>query len=201
VGFIEGLDAYLEKHYGQSIFSQNIASDTAFVIKIHGHETRNGRIVADKTYDVVIDDGSGTLETIPKVHIKYLYNAAAAAAVAPLLKMDASVKAQGLAPIYAPRDRHFIKNKSLFPLMQEKRVLFFTLLEGEVLRGIIGGFNRYEITLLLKGGHPIVILRHAVYDLRDKKMHCFLKSFQETSRDWEQSPLYKNVVEEKGEAR
>ena len=74
--------------------------------------------------------------------------------------------------------------------MHEKKVVFFTLLEGEIIRGIIADFSRYDITVNLKGGIPVTILRPAVYDIRDKEGRCFLKSLQETKRDWEKSGLY-----------
>ena len=95
-----------------------------------------------------------------------------------------------LEPIFSPKHRNFIKNKTLFPLMKEKRVLFFTLIEGEMIRGVVTDFSRYDITVSLKGSVPVTVLRHAVYDLRDKKTRCFLKSFQEEHRDWEKSGLY-----------
>ena len=74
--------------------------------------------------------------------------------------------------------------------MKERTILFFTLLEGKIIKGIVAGFSRYEITVNLKVGMPITILQHGIYDLRNKKGRCFLKSFQETSRDWEKSPLF-----------
>jgi hypothetical protein len=96
----------------------------------------------------------------------------------------------GLEPIISPKKRYHIKNKSIFPLMKERAVLFFTLIEGEIIKGIVAGFSRYEITVNLKGGIPVTILRHGIYDLRNKKGRCFLKSFQETNRDWEKNPLF-----------
>jgi hypothetical protein len=75
-------------------------------------------------------------------------------------------------------------------LIKEKEVVFFTFLEGEIMRGIISGFSRYDITLNLKGGLPVTLLRHSVYDLRNKKGRCLLKSFQEKHRDWQKSELY-----------
>ena len=83
-----------------------------------------------------------------------------------------------------------MKNKSLFPLMKEKEVLFFTLLEGEIIRGIIADFSRYDITVSLKGARLVTILRHAIYDIRNKEGRSFLRSFQEEHRDWQKSPIY-----------
>ncbi|MBW2103558.1 MAG: hypothetical protein JRH05_13000, partial [Deltaproteobacteria bacterium] len=95
-----------------------------------------------------------------------------------------------LEPILSPKLRNHIKNKSLYPLMMEREVVFFTLLEGEIIRGVISGFTRYEIQVHMKGGVPVTLLRHAVLDLRNKKGRCFLKSFQEDRRDWEKSTLW-----------
>jgi len=95
-----------------------------------------------------------------------------------------------LEPLFSPHNRFYIKNKSLFSLMKEKEVVFFTLLEGERIKGLISDFSRYDMTVNLKGGVPVTIMRHSVYDLRNKKGRCFLKSKQEVLRDWEKSPLY-----------
>jgi hypothetical protein len=53
--------------------------------------------------------------------------------------------------------------------MKDKQVLFFTLLEGEIIRGIIADFSQYDITINLKGGLPVVILRHSIDDARIKQ--------------------------------
>jgi hypothetical protein len=74
--------------------------------------------------------------------------------------------------------------------MQERQVVFCTLLEGELIRGLVAEFSRYDMTIHVKGGLPIVIMRHSVYDLRDKKGRCLLKSFQDKHKDWEKSALF-----------
>ena len=111
-----------------------------------------------------------------------------------LLKTDKKVAECGLLPIANPGERHHIKNKTLFPLMKENVVVFVTLLEGEVVRGLIGGFSRYEIIVKLKGGIPVTVLRHAVHYIRDKQGRCYLKSVQQQAKDW----LKSNLVERAG---
>ena len=110
--------------------------------------------------------------------------------VRPLIKMDKKVKALGMSPILSPKPRYFIKNKSLFPPMKEQQVAFFTLLEGEIIRGIIADFSRFDITVNLKGGIPVIILRHSIYDIQKEERRSFLKFFQEKHRDWEKSELF-----------
>jgi sRNA-binding regulator protein Hfq len=185
-----GLQDYLDKHYQLSIFDQAKNSDVLWESHIHGHRIINVRILENLPYDLKAHvEGEGP-QLIQKTDIKLIYPASVAKRVRPLIKTEKKVMDLGLLAIRSPSRRHHVKNKSLFPLMKDREVLFFTLLEGEMVKGIIADFSRYEITLNLKGGTPVTILRHAIYDLRDKRGRCYLKTFQETHRDWEKSPLF-----------
>jgi len=190
MGFLTGLREYLEAHYEQSHFGEIRHSGEPHFFRIHEVGGVTGEVMEDRTYEVLVRKDSGEEETIHKTSIQYFFPAEHREKIQKLVKKDSKVEALGLEPIIPARPRHHIKNKTLFPLMDEKTVVFFTMLEGDVLRGIISGFNRYEILLLLKGGLPVTLLRHAVYDLRDKKGRCYLKSTQETLRDWHKSALY-----------
>ena len=191
MGHLLGIQEYLDKSYNFSIFDKALASEKPWEIHSHNHRIVKAMVKENLRYDISIDvDGAGKDELLPKVNIKLIYPEELSMSINPLLKTDKKVRGLALEPILAPHERHHIKNKSLFPLIKEKRVLLFTLLEGEVVRGVISDFSRYEVTVNLKGGIPITILRHSIYDLQDKKGRCFLKSFQKTSRDWEKSPLF-----------
>ena len=189
-GYLSGLEEYLKKSYHISIFDQVLKSDQPWELHIHDHRIITARVSENQKFNLKIDSEEAKDEILAKVNIKFLYPKEKAEVVAPLLKTDKKVRSQGLEPILSPGKRHHVKNKTLFPLMKENQVMFFTLLEGEIIRGIISGFSRYEITVNLKGGSPITILRHSSYDLRDKRGRCFLKSFQETHRDWEKTNLF-----------
>jgi hypothetical protein len=160
------------------------------VLHLHKHKVIEATIVGNQKYDVEIQSPDTPDKILPKVHVKFLYPKATSGEVRSLVKIDEAVKASHLEPIASPRERYHIKNKSLYPLMRERKVVFLTLLEGEIIKGIVAGFSRYELSVNLKGGLPITVLRHAVYDLRDKRGRCFLKEFQETHRDWRKSELY-----------
>ena len=190
MGHLVGLKEYLDEAYNSSIFDQTLDRKQPWELYLHGHRVVRAIILENLTYDLKVDIKGQGEEVLPKIQIKLLYPPDVAESVRPLIKIDEKIRALGLSPILLPTGRYFIKNKSIFPLMKEKHVVFFTLLEGEIIRGIITGFNRYEITVNLKGGMPITILRHSVYDFRDKKGRCFLKSFQEKHKDWEKSDLF-----------
>jgi hypothetical protein len=190
MGYLLGFKDYLDENYNTTVFDQVLESKQLWQFHIHGHRIVKAKILENLTYDLNLDiEGEGKKE-IPKIHVKFLYPVDTAESAGSLLKIDSRIKELALDPIFSAKDRYFIKNKSLFPLMKEKQVLFFHSLEGDIIRGIISDFSRYDITVALKGGIPLTILRHCIYDLRDKKGRCFLKSTQERSRDWRKSDLY-----------
>ena len=190
MGFLLGLQEYLKQTYGTSVFDQACESKKPWEFHLHGHRIIRANIYRNLVYDLKIESDDTKETVLSKTDIKILYPSEISETVRPLLKTDKKVAKLALEPIITPALRRHIKNKSLFPLMKERKVVFFTLLEGEILKGLITGFSRYEITCSLKGGIPVSILRHAVYDLRDKKGRSFLKSFQEKRRDWGKSSLY-----------
>jgi hypothetical protein len=190
MGYLVGLKEYLDEVYTNSIFDQALGSKQPWEFHLHGDRIVRATVLENLTYVLKVDiEGQGQ-EDLPKLQVKLLYPADIAELVSPLIKMDKKIKALAQSPIPSPGGRYFIKNKSLFPLMKEKQVVFFTLLEGEIIKGIIAGFSRYDITVNLKGSTPVTVLRHSIYDLRNKKGRCFLKSSQEKHRDWEKSDLF-----------
>jgi sRNA-binding regulator protein Hfq len=190
MGKLTGLDEYLGKMYQVSVFDQVFESGEIMAWHLHNQRILRGLVKENLVYDVKLETGDGKEETVVKHEIKFFQRADLMDQVNSLIKVDKKVRKLGLEPILSPGKRYHVKNKTLFPLMREREVLFFTLLEGEILRGVVKDFNRYEITINMKGGVPLTLLRHAVYDLRNKRGRCFLKSFQEKHRDWEKSPLY-----------
>lgn len=190
MGKLEGLESYLKENYEASIFDRAVESSGVRVLHLHNHRVVTTSITENLKYDIITENDEKKQEVVPKIHIKFLYTADLSSRITASIKTDEKIKRLALEPILAPGKRFHVKNKSLYPLMREKRVVFVTLLEGEIIKGIIVDFSRYEITLNLKGGTPMTILRHGIYDLRDKKGRCFLKTFQETHKDWTKSPFY-----------
>jgi sRNA-binding regulator protein Hfq len=190
MGHLEGLGDYLAENYAVSVFDTAMTAGKPWEFHLHGHSVLRGVVLENRKWDITLDIAGKEKEELQKIQVNYLYPADLSESVKPLIKTDKRVESMNIEPILSPQKRYFVKNKSLFPLMKEKEVLLFTLLDGEVLRGIVTEFSRYDVTLSMKGGVLVTILRHAVYDLRNKKGRCFLKSFQDQHRDWEKSPLF-----------
>jgi len=196
MGFLEGFAEYLKEHYEFSVFDQAAAGRDTWMLYLHGEDLKGVTIVKNRKFEIDFSLSDGTQRSTEKHNIKFLFKAGLASEIQPLIQINEQVKAQKLEPILKPRKRYHIKNKTLYVAMKDREVLIFTLLGGEVLRGLVEGFSRYEIYLKLKGGRPVTILRHAIYDVRNKKGRCYLKSAQQKYKDWTKSPLY---VENEGQ--
>jgi hypothetical protein len=190
VGHLLGLQEYLDEKYNTSIFNQAMDSGKPWKFHLHGRHTIKATVLENRKWDMIVDITGHGKEELQKVQVKFLYPVDLSESITPLIKIDKKVAALGLEAILAPGKRHFVKNKSLFPLMKEKEVLFFTLLEGEIVRGIVADFSRYDITVSLKGARLVTILRHAINNITNKEGRSFLRSFQEEHRDWQKSPIY-----------
>lgn len=188
---LDGFRDYYNTHDHLSLFEQLLDSKAICNFHLHGHEVVTARVVGNDTYDVTLEIKGQEPVLTRKIDIKFASPPEQAAAVQKLLKKsDKKVKAKNLEPIERLQGRNFVKNKTLYPLMKDRQVVFFTLLEGEIIRGLIADFSRYEIIIHLKGGIPLTLLRHSIFDLRDKSGRCFLKSVQDETRDWQKSVYY-----------
>ena len=172
---ISPLKRYLDENYQESVFDSALNDPSPWVYHLHNREIVHGRIVRNLPYRIVLSVDAQPEKEIDKTSIKLLYPASFAQTVEKQIKSDPKIEARQIAPIISPKNRHHIKNKTLFPLMQQREVLFFTLLEGEIIRGLVLAFSRYELTIGLKGGTQIKVLRHSILDVRDKKGRCYLK--------------------------
>ncbi|MFW6055443.1 MAG: hypothetical protein ACOC9D_06010 [Thermodesulfobacteriota bacterium] len=188
--YLNGLKEYLVAHYERAVLDQAQASGRDWVFHLHGQRRIVSADFQNEQYELIFGNSGPQPESVHKTEVKFFYPLELEAAVAKSLKLDKTVRAKGLGPLYYTKDRCFVKNKSLYPLMLDREVVLVTLLEGEILRGLISGFNRYEISLHLKGGVPVTILRHSIYAFVNKKGRSFLKKDQERLRDWQKSAYF-----------
>jgi sRNA-binding regulator protein Hfq len=111
-------------------------------------------------------DGEET-EEIHKLKAKFAYNPDDWKRVRKVVRADKALKKTASEPAVRPQDRYSCSDKRLFACMDKQRDITVTLLEGEVTRGQVAWFGRYEFALTTKGGAEIVIFRHALRDLSE----------------------------------
>lgn len=189
-GQLTGLKEYLAEHDSHSIFDDVLDSGTAWNFHTHPGRVITARLTGLETYDVTLTAEAGEPETLRKHDIHFLYPAEQAAAVEKLVKPDKGVEKLGLEPTVFHRERQFVKNKTLFPLMEERTVVFITLRDGAVIRGLITGFSRYDIHVSMKGGVAVTLLRHSLHNIQDKDGRGYLKAEQQKRKDWKKSSLF-----------
>lgn len=189
-GQLRGFKEYLNRHDAHSTFDDLLTSGEVWNFHVHPGRVIRARVIDVEPYNVTLAPDEGEPETLPKHDIHFLYAPEHAAAVAKLVKPDKEVQALALEPTVSIRARQMVKNRTLFPLMEERVVLFFTLRDGSVIRGLVTGFSRYEIGVSMKGGVPVTLLRHSLHDIRDKDGLCYLKSVQEKRKDWRKSSVF-----------
>ena len=182
---LTGLQDYLKAHQKDSVFDREAGKESSWCLFLHGDQRKQGKIQSDQTYEIDLVTPDGVVEKIHKVNVKMICEVSQEEEVLVRLRTDEALKGKSEGPHFGPRYRHHIKNKSLFPLMNRKEVLFFSTLEGEVLRGVVTGFSRFEIHLSMKGGVSVVLLRHAIFDVRDKKGRSYSKeAVEKTGKYW-----------------
>jgi len=194
-GHLVGLSEYLAEHDSRSIFDDVLASGTLWNFHAHPGRVITARLTGLETYDVTLTPAEGKAGTLRKHDIHFLYPTERATAVEKLVKPDKAVQALGLEPTVFHRDRQFVKNKTLFPLMEERTVVFITLRDGSVIRGLITGSSRYDIHVSMKGGVAVTLLRHSLHDIQDKDGRCYLKPVQEKRKDWKKSSVFVTPAE------
>ena len=190
---LTGYKEYIDDNYNMSIFDKALKSDRPWLFHIHEDRVINAKVAENFAYDVkLIVDGNNE-EIMPKIQIKYLYPEDITDIIPPLIKTDKKVRKFGISFIPSPANRYHILNKTLYALMKEKQKVLFTLLEGETFKGVTKDFSRFDINISLKGGVLVTIMRHSIFNLKDNKGRCFLKTFQKKHKDWQKSELYSDI--------
>lgn len=191
MGYLRGLSSYLKENYRRDVFAEFQDNDSFLEFQLAGHKKKQAQIAANKRYDLILKDAHNKLITIPKVHVKFYYPRELSKKVEKLVRVDEQVRSRNLQPIFNPTRRFHVKNKNLYPLMMLKTPISITLLDGDVLEGLISDFTMYEIFLELAEGVEIIVLRHAIFNALDKETNrSLLKKFQDTAKDWEKTPLW-----------
>jgi sRNA-binding regulator protein Hfq len=182
---LKGLREYLKENQMTSVIARENGKGSTWTFSLHDERRVSGRITCNETYEFTLAGPDGSEEKIHKVNVNFFCSESDQVQVLKQVKQADKEKKGSEGPHFSPRYRHHVKNKSLYPLMNRQEVLFFTLLGGEVLRGVIKEFSRFEINLHMKRGVPVIILRHSILDVRDKKNQCFLKKVVEkTGKFW-----------------
>lgn len=156
----------LETNYARSCLETSQAEGVPLGLALHGHKRLRGRVLSVEKYTFqFLEDGSADPTEIHKTLVKYGYDPADFKQVRKAHSVDNQTKKQALEPIVRVKDRHHFKNLTLQKAMDAGSSVEVTTLEGDVFRGQVLWFGRWEFGLRVTSGTDITLFRHAVFRL------------------------------------
>lgn len=157
-----------ESYRTRSVLEEHAESGAPVTLLLHGHRRLMGRILMVDAYMFRFQPEEGEAEDIHKLQVKAAFDPESYKRVRKILKFDKELEKAPRPPITRPQDRYTCSDRRLFRFMDEKHEIQVTLLEGEILRGTVAWFSRYEFGLKLKSGDAeVAVFRHAIHELRD----------------------------------
>ena len=150
-------------HRNRSILLGSVETGEPVVVALHGGQRAPGVVQSVRRYDFdFLPQGFDEPIEIRKLQVKFAYRPADWKALDRALGNDRAREKRPLSPAERPQDRFSLADKRLFQCMDKGQTVAVTLLEGEVIRGKVAWFGRWEFGLRLRGDAEVVIFRHAI---------------------------------------
>jgi sRNA-binding regulator protein Hfq len=156
------LEAHRTTHRERTV----LAEGSAVALALTGKRRVRGVVLRVEPYLAVVQSDEGE-EEIHKLSIKYGYSSADWKKVRKVFKSDKALAKSPREPKPRPQDRYSCSDRRLFGYHDAGTEVVVTLLEGEVLRGIVAWFSRYEFALTVKGGVQVTVFRHALVNVTE----------------------------------
>ncbi|MCA9297923.1 MAG: hypothetical protein H6737_12850 [Alphaproteobacteria bacterium] len=156
----------LKEHRDENRDRSVLEVGNRLTLGLHGRRLVTGTVVDTSPYSVTIKPDDGEPEEIHKLQIKLAYSPDDWKRAKKAIRTDKNLAKSPREPIPRPQDRYGCSDKRLFSYVDRGEEIVVTLLEGEVVRGKVLWFSRYEIALQVRGETDIVVLRHALHDVQ-----------------------------------
>ncbi|MEZ4316048.1 MAG: hypothetical protein R3F61_01020 [Myxococcota bacterium] len=132
---------------------------------LHGRRVVTGVVGAATPYSFMLTPDEGEAEEIHKLQVKFAYAPEHWKRAKKAIRMDKVLSKTPREPIPRPQDRYGCSDKRLFSYVDRRDEIGVTLLEGEMIRGTVKWFSRYEIGLEVRGDVDIFVFRHALHEV------------------------------------
>jgi len=123
-----------------------------------------GRVGAVEPYTFTFETDGETIE-LHKLQVKYAYAPADWKKVKKGIRYESKKPEVEVLPAERPQDRYSCSDKRLFSYLDSEQEIAATLLGGDMMRGRITWFSRYEFGLALRTGVEVTVFRHALKNL------------------------------------
>jgi len=155
----------LDSHRTDNRDRSSLQADARLTLALHDGRTLKGRVTAVEPYQLQFEIDGGGAETLHKLKLLYTYSPDDWKAVKKGVKSDKKAAASAEAPATRPQDRYSCSDRRLFGYLDRGVELNVTLLDGEVFRGNLLWFGRYEFGFKLRSDAEITVFRHALRDV------------------------------------
>jgi sRNA-binding regulator protein Hfq len=157
------MQSHRDENRHRSILVQLAESGEPLALALHQGQRAQGTVQNVERYAFeFLPEGFDEPVEIHKLQVKYAYRPEHWKQVRKALSFNKKLERSPLSPESRPQDRFSLADKRLFQAMDGELEVEVTLLEGEVIRGKIRWFGRWEFGIEPKTGGEIVVFRHAL---------------------------------------
>ena len=137
----------------------------AIALALHDGTTLKGSVSEVEAYQITFAPNNGEPTPVHKLKLLYSYPPSAWKAVKKGIRIDKKQGRGTEGPAVRPQDRYSCSDRRLFGYLDRGVELSVVLLSGEILRGQLTWFGRYEFGFKLRTDVELTVFRHALKDL------------------------------------
>lgn len=157
------MEQHREAHRDRSVLDTALEDGVSRTFGVHGRRVLTGVVTATDAYHAHVQVEGEEPEQLHKLQFKFAYAPGDWKRVKKAFRKDKALSKEPREPIPRPQDRYTISDKRLFRYLDQGVQVEVTLLEGEMVRGAVAWFGRYEFGMTVKGDVEVTIFRHALH--------------------------------------
>lgn len=155
----------LDEHRRTNRDRSVLVPETKLVLQLNDGRAIKGRVRAVEPYQVVFGDDGEEPQSLHKLEILYAYAPDDWKSIKRAIRSDKHAVRPAEAPALRPQDRYSCSDKRLFGYLDRSDEIQVVLVNGEVIRGKLAWFGRYEFGMRLRGEADLVVFRHALREV------------------------------------
>jgi len=142
----------------------------AWRFSLLGQRQVTARVVEVDRYEVGLQtSGSEDTEGVHKLQFKLAWRPEQDKLARRGFRTDKALRADPRDPAVRPQDRYGCSNRRLFGWMEAETPIAVTTLEGDIVQGTVSWFGRYEFGVSVKGKAEVVVFRHALAQVSERR--------------------------------
>lgn len=154
----------LAEHRAENRERTCLQPEVPLALALHGNRLLKGKVTQVDPYTFQFAEGDAEPTEIHKLEVKFSYDPADWKKVKKGVRQNKR-QTERDTPAVHPQDRYSCSDRRLFSYLDRGVEVVVTLLDGDILRGRVAWFGRYEFGLILRTEVEVTIFRHALKNL------------------------------------